>query len=217
MSEVQLCITYQVVWACLWVLGSLTCAGCARGAECAVPRCRLRRNAAEVEESGEAGCSAAAGGQGCVGERGWWCRFVSPQVLEPRADAHGNRSLYLWRREEEFERGHNLNLLAELLVMFSPGRAVSFGTNFRGLHQQLWRVRGGSHGGAQKDVLMLGQVLGWGLLGCPGTVKQLPLQKRQVCLQKERRRVMLRFSKMAGSDSFGKKTLGLLPAPIIRL
>lgn len=33
-------------------------------------RCRPRRNAAEVEGSGEAGCSAAAGGQGCVEERG---------------------------------------------------------------------------------------------------------------------------------------------------
>lgn len=95
----------------------------------------------------------------------------------------------LFTSEEErsgWNRGHNLNLLAEMSVMFSPGRAVSFGADFRGLHQQLWRVRGGSHGGAQKDVLMLGQVLGWGLLGCPGTVEQLPLQKRQVRLEKEK-------------------------------
>lgn len=76
-------------------------------------------------------------------------------------------------------------------VVFSPGRAVSLGSDFRGLHQQLRRVRRGSHGGAQQDVLMLGQVLGWGLLGCPGAVEQLPLQKRQVRLETEKRRVML--------------------------
>lgn len=93
--------------------------------------------------------------------------------------------------------------------MFSPGRAVSFGTDFRGLHQQLRRVWGGSHGGAEKDVLMLGQVLGWGLLGCPGTVEQLPLQKRQVCLETEEGRVTLLFSEMMGSDSFGGKDTGV--------
>lgn len=82
--------------------------------------------------------------------------------------------------------------------MFSPGGAVSLGTDFRGLHQQLRRVRGGSHGGAQKDVLMLGQVLGWGLLGCPGTVEQLPLQKRQVRLETEKRRVTLLFRQFWG-------------------
>lgn len=100
--------------------------------------------------------------------------------------------------------------------MFSPGRAVSLGTDFRGLHQQLRRVRGGSHGGAQKDVLMLGQVLGWGLLGCPGTVEQLPLQKRQVRLETEKRRVMLLFSKMAGSDSFRGKDTGIVSSPDYR-
>ena len=103
MSEGQLCTTYQVVWACLWVLGSLTCAGCARGAGYAALRCRPRRNAEEVEGSGEVGCSAATGGLGCVGERGWWCRFVSLWVLGPRVDVHGNRSLYLWRKEKELE------------------------------------------------------------------------------------------------------------------
>lgn len=36
---------------------------------------------------------------------------------------------------------------------------------------------------------MLGQVLGWGLLGCPCTVEQLPLQKRQVGLETEKRRM----------------------------
>lgn len=95
--------------------------------------------------------------------------------------------------------------------MFSPGRAVSLGTDFRGLHQQLRRVRGGSHGGAQKDVLVLGQVLGWGLLGCPSAVEQLPLQKRQVCLETKKRRVM------TGSDILGEKTLGLSPTLIIKL
>lgn len=64
---------------------------------------------------------------------------------------------------------------------------------------------------------MLGQVLGWGLLGCPGTVEQLPLQKRQVRLETHERRVTLLFSQMRGSDSFGGQTLPLFPALIIKL
>lgn len=60
---------------------------------------------------------------------------------------------------------------------------------------------------------MLGQVLGWGLLGCPGTVEQLPLQKRQVRLETDGRRVMLLFSQMRGSDSFGGKDNGVASSP----
>lgn len=90
---------------------------------------------------------------------------------------------------------------------------MSLGTDFGGLHQQLRRVRGGSHGGAQKDVLVLGQVLGWGLLGCPGTVEQLPLQQRQVRLEPDGGRVTLLFSQTRGSDSFGGKDTGVASSP----
>lgn len=33
---------------------------------------------------------------------------------------------------------------------------------------------------------MLGQVLGWGLLGCPCTVEQLSLQQGKVCLERKK-------------------------------
>lgn len=36
---------------------------------------------------------------------------------------------------------------------------------------------------------MLGQVLGWGLLGCPCAVEQFPLQKGQVCLDTEKEKL----------------------------
>lgn len=54
---------------------------------------------------------------------------------------------------------------------------------------------------------MLGQVLGWGLLGCPCTVEQLPLQKRQVGLETEKRRMMLL---PGGSDNFGRRDIEVL-------
>lgn len=57
---------------------------------------------------------------------------------------------------------------------------------------------------------MLGQVLGWGLLGCPCTVEQLPLQKRQVGLETEKRRLF--FRRMAGLGRRDTEVLMLLPA-----
>lgn len=72
------------------------------------------------------------------------------------------------------------------LTLFSPVGAVSLGNGLRRLHQQLRGVWRGGHGGAEQEVLMLGQVLGRGLLGCPCTVEQLPLQKGQVCLVRKK-------------------------------
>lgn len=59
---------------------------------------------------------------------------------------------------------------------------------------------------------MLGQVLGWGLLGCPCTVEQLPLQKRQVGLETEKRRMRLFFRRMAGLRRRDTEVLKLFPA-----
>lgn len=62
---------------------------------------------------------------------------------------------------------------------------MSLGPGVGGLHQQLGGVRRRGHGGAEQEVLMLGQVLGRGLLGCPCTVEQLPLQQREVGLERK--------------------------------
>lgn len=59
---------------------------------------------------------------------------------------------------------------------------------------------------------MLGQVLGWGLLGCPCTVEQLPLQKRQVGLEAEKRRMRLFFRRTAGLGRRDTEVLMLFPA-----
>lgn len=50
------------------------------------------------------------------------------------------------------------------------------------LNEQLRGVGWGG-GGVEKDVLMLGQVLGWCLLGSPGAVQQLSLEQREVGLE----------------------------------
>lgn len=52
------------------------------------------------------------------------------------------------------------------------------------LHKQFRRVSRRCDTGVEQKVLMLGQVLGWGLLGSPGTVQQLSLQQGQVGLEK---------------------------------
>lgn len=59
---------------------------------------------------------------------------------------------------------------------------------------------------------MLGQVLGWGLLGCPCTVEQLPLQKWQVSLETEKRRMRSFFRRMAGLGRRDTEVLMLFPA-----
>lgn len=70
-----------------------------------------------------------------------------------------------------------------------PAGAVSLGASIRRLHQQLRGVWRGSQRGAQQEVLVLGQVLGWSLLGRPRTVEQLPLQQGKVCLTTEQESV----------------------------
>lgn len=53
------------------------------------------------------------------------------------------------------------------------------------LQKQFRRVSRRCNTGVEQQVLMLGQVLGWGLLGSPGTVQQLSLQQGQVGLEKK--------------------------------
>jgi hypothetical protein len=51
------------------------------------------------------------------------------------------------------------------------------------LHEQFRRVSRRCDTGVEQKVLMLGQVLGRGLLGSPGTVQQFSLQQGQVGLE----------------------------------
>lgn len=53
------------------------------------------------------------------------------------------------------------------------------------LHEQFRRVSRRCDTGVEQEVLMLGQVLGRGLLGSPGTVQQFSLQQGQVGLEKK--------------------------------
>lgn len=50
------------------------------------------------------------------------------------------------------------------------------------VQQELRGVNRGGGAGVQEQLLVLGQVLGWVLLGQPGTVEQLPLKEWQVRL-----------------------------------
>lgn len=52
------------------------------------------------------------------------------------------------------------------------------------IQQEFRRVHGGGGAGVQQQLLVLGQVLSRVLLGQPGTVQQLPLEKWQVGLQR---------------------------------
>ena len=54
------------------------------------------------------------------------------------------------------------------------------------LQHDLGGVQGRAGVGVQQQLLVLGQVLSWGLLGQPGTVEQLPLQKGQVRLERKK-------------------------------
>lgn len=72
-------------------------------------------------------------------------------------------------------------------VLFGPAGAASLGRRLRRLHQQLGRVWRGGQGGAEQEVLVLGQVLSRGLLGRTCTVKQLPLQQGEVRLRREKK------------------------------
>lgn len=67
----------------------------------------------------------------------------------------------------------------------SPAGAVSLGPRLWRLHQQLGRVGRRGQGGAEQEVLVLGQVLRGGLLGCPCAVEQLPLQQGEVRLARK--------------------------------
>lgn len=69
-------------------------------------------------------------------------------------------------------------------VFFDSTGAVSLGGGLRWLHEQLRGVGGGGQRGAEEDVLVLGQVLRWGLLGRTCTVEQLSLQQGQIGLEK---------------------------------
>lgn len=51
------------------------------------------------------------------------------------------------------------------------------------VQQEFRRVHWGGGAGVQEQLLVLGQVLSWVLLGQPGTVEQLPLEEWQVGLQ----------------------------------
>lgn len=53
------------------------------------------------------------------------------------------------------------------------------------LHKQFRRVSRRCDTGVEQKVLVLSQVLGWGLLGSPGTVQQFSLQQGQVGLEKK--------------------------------
>lgn len=58
--------------------------------------------------------------------------------------------------------------------VFSPVRAVSLAIPMH-FDKQLCRVSWGGGICVEQEMFVLGQVLGRGLLGCPGTVQQLPL------------------------------------------
>ncbi len=51
-------------------------------------------------------------------------------------------------------------------------------------------VQGRAGVGIQQQLFVLGQILGWGLLSHPSTVKQLPLQEGQVSLSDRKRNKM---------------------------
>lgn len=67
----------------------------------------------------------------------------------------------------------------ELLPVRGPPLAVLVH-----LQHDLRGVEGRAGIGVQEELLVLGQILSWSLLGQPGTVEQLSLQKGQVCLQR---------------------------------
>lgn len=66
-----------------------------------------------------------------------------------------------------------------------PVWTVSFSISIH-LNQQLRGVSWGCGVCVEKNVLMLGQVLGWCLLGSSGTMQQLPLQQWKVGLESKR-------------------------------
>lgn len=75
------------------------------------------------------------------------------------------------------------NCVSFKIILIPPFRTGPLSISMN-LHKQFRRVSRRCDTGVEQKVLMLGQVLGWGLLGSPGTVQQFSLQQGQVGLEK---------------------------------
>lgn len=92
----------------------------------------------------------------------------------PRSRANGTHSL-----GRRFRR----NNISIKITFFSPLWTGPLSITMY-LHEQLRRVGRGRNTGVKQKVFVLGQVLGWGLLGSASTVQQFSLQQGQVGLEK---------------------------------
>lgn len=92
----------------------------------------------------------------------------------PGSRADSTHSLGRWLRR---------NCISFKIILFPPFWTGPLSISMN-LHKQFRRVSRRCDTGVEQKVLVLSQVLGWGLLGGPGAVQQFSLQQRQVGLEK---------------------------------